>query len=320
MNDKKFLFHYDNHAAEFDHTGSILEWFDSLPNVLGGRDIKEVVEHLMVHNFYQRPIIWGCGAHVLKIGLSPILIELMKIGMITHLSVNNAFVIHDLEIGMYGATSEIVDDELLSGNFGVDKTIDSYRKILDYPYPKHWWLGERISYFLSAHPTDLSDDGKMPKYCNKSVLYHAGLLNIPVTVHTTSSTDVVSYELGQKINSITHLDFRKFVSDVGKISIDGGAYLNVGSAVILPETFLKAVSQCTKQGLRFRGNNFITVAFDFIRQYRVMENVVKRPTKLGENKGYYFVGQNEIMIPLLASVLYQKIVARYIRTYGDSRP
>lgn len=265
----------------------------SMPGILAAADFKAVIAALRTARDAQRGIIWGLGAHVLKTGLSPILIFLMEQGFVSAIATNGAGVIHDFELALSGSTSEDVDEALGPGRFGM---AEETGRLLNAAITEG--VGRGLGYG-QAVVDYLHHAG--PPHANISVLCAAARLEIPVTVHVAIGTDIIHMHpaaSGAAIGEGSLRDFRYFVSNVAKLQ--GGAYLNCGSAVVLPEVFLKAVALARNQGQSLEG--LTTVNFDFVRQYRPQTNVVSRPVA-GIGRGYSIVGHHEILIPLLAAAL-----------------
>jgi hypothetical protein len=269
-------------------------FFKSLPNFLAARDFKEFVTHVKNARNEDKPIILGMGAHPVKVGLNPVIMDLMESGWVSALAVNGSFMIHDFEIAFCGSTSEDVGKNLHKGKFGNTEETGIFLNIaLKQGHTANLGAGEAVGHYLMST--------KFP-FNKHSVLYKAYKLNIPLTIHPAIGTDFIHYHPsfdGAVMGAVAERDFLLFSSVVSKLS-DGGVYINIGSAVILPEVFLKAVAFCTGQGIEMK--NFYTAVFDFMWQYRSYENVTHRPV-LNEGKGYYFIGHHEIMIPLLATAL-----------------
>jgi hypothetical protein len=266
---------------------------DSLPSILSAADFKAVVAALRAARGSGRGIIWGLGAHVLKTGLSPVLIDLMERGFVSAVAMNGAGVIHDFEIALSGSTSEDVDEALGPGRFGMaDETGRLLNTAINQGVAAGLGLGQAVVEYVHR---------AQPPHVNLSVLAAAARLEIPVTVHVAIGTDVIHMHpaaSGAAIGEGSHRDFRYFVSNVARL--EHGAYLNCGSAVVLPEVFLKAVALARNQGRSLDG--LTTVNLDFARMYRPQTNVVSRPVA-GTGRGYSFIGHHEIMIPLLAAAL-----------------
>jgi hypothetical protein len=274
--------------------GKSFETFmETLPNLLGARDFRSVVTAILGARKAGKTIHWAMGAHVIKVGLNPVLIELMKQGFVTALSLNGAGVIHDTELAMAGHTSEDVDRELGTGNFGMCReTAYFLNRSIKKGMVKKQGLGEALGDSLLR--------SNFPFLAN-SLLANARELEIPVTVHVAIGTDIIHLHPSMDARATgqaTYRDFQTFCSVVR--SLENGAFINIGSAVILPEVFLKAVTLVRNLG--FPLTHFTTVNMDFIRHYRPATNVVHRPTMEG-GQGYYLIGHHELMVPLLAAAL-----------------
>ena len=238
--------------------------------------------------------IWGIGAHVLKTGLGPVMIDLMERGFVSAIATNGAAVIHDFEVALAGATSEDVDQSLGPGTFGMaEETGRLLNAAINDGVAKGLGIGQAVSRFLHEHS---------PQHARSSLLAAAGRLGVPVTVHVAIGTDIIHMHpaaSGAALGEGSLRDFRYFVANVARL--ERGVFLNCGSAVVLPEVFLKAVAVARNQGIALAG--LTTVNMDFIRSYRPQTNVVSRPTAGTEGKGYSLVGHHEIMIPLLAAAI-----------------
>jgi hypothetical protein len=266
---------------------------DSLPSILGGADLKAVAAAMRAARDAGHGLLWGLGAHVLKTGLSPILIDLMERGYICALALNGAGVIHDFELALSGATSEDVDAALGPGRFGMaEETGRELNAAINRGVARGLGVGQSVVEHLHR---------LQPPFANVSVLAAAGRLEVPVTVHVAIGTDIIHMHpdaSGAALGEGSLRDFRYFVSNVARLA--HGVYLNCGSAVILPEVFLKAVALARNTGRSLDG--LTTVNLDFMRHYRPQTNVVTRPVA-GIGKGYSLVGHHEILIPLLAAAL-----------------
>jgi hypothetical protein len=240
-----------------------------------------------------RAIIWGLGAHVLKTGLSPVLVDLMARGFVSAVATNGAGIIHDFEIALAGATSEDVDATLGMGKFGMaEETGADLNRAINEGAAQGLGLGQSVGKYL---------DAKRPPFAAMSIAATAWRLGIPLTAHVAIGTDIIHMHpqaSGAAIGETSLRDFRYFVSSVARL--EGGVYLNCGSAVVLPEVFLKAVAIARNDGRSLDG--LTTVNIDFLRQYRPLTNVVSRPTA-GTGTGYSVTGHHEILIPLLAAAL-----------------
>jgi len=272
-------------------------WLEGLPNILAGNDLRKLVNRLTIAVKEKKTIILAMGAHTIKIGLSPVILDLMERGIITGIAMNGAGIIHDLEVAMVGATSEDVDSELAHGKFGMAKETGEF---LNSAINEGAKKGNGLGYSVGNSICKAS----FP-YSKFSLLAGAARMNIPLTVHVAIGTDIIHFHPavdGSAIGKTSHLDFRIFASLVSHL--DGGVYINLGSAVILPEVFLKALTLVRNLG--FNAKKFTTVDMDFIRHYRPMTNVVKRPTFEG-GEGFSLTGHNEIMFPMLAAALIESL-------------
>ena len=271
----------------------VAEWLAALPRQLAGADFPELVARLAAAKKAGRSILVGMGAHVIKVGLNPVLIDLMERGYISALALNGAGIIHDTELALAGKTSEDVGAVLGSGAFGAARETGEFLNAAIAGAARQGkGLGQGVGEALLS--ADCPHNGL-------SLLATAARLDIPVTVHVAVGTDIIHIHptaSGAAIGETSHHDFRLFCRLVS--GLEGGAYLNIGSAVLLPEVFLKALT--VVRNLGFEAKNFTTANFDFIRQYRPSTNVVQRPTLEG-GKGFHFTGHHEIMLPLLAAAL-----------------
>jgi len=269
---------------------------ESLPSVLGAADFRAIVQRLAEARRGNRGIVWGFGAHVVKTGLGPVLIDLMERGYVSALATNGAGVIHDYEIALSGATSEDVDGTLGDGRFGMAEETGRGLNDVFASGVRH---GQGLGEALGAHLLHLD-----APFRSHSIAAAASRLGIPLTVHVGLGTDVIHMHpsaSGAAIGEGSLRDFRRFVANVARLQ--DGVYLNCGSAVILPEVFLKAVALARNRGLPLTG--LMTVNLDFERLYRPETNVVRRPT-VGSGTGYSLVGHHELLIPLLAAALVEQ--------------
>jgi hypothetical protein len=271
---------------------SLKEFFDSLPNILAARDLKELAGLVREAKRRERSIVVGLGGHVIKTGLGPVLIDLMKRGFVTAFAMNGSAMIHDFEIALAGATSEDVDATLGSGGFGMaEETGRIINEAINSGASERIGMGESLGRRLQM---------MSPPHADKSLLCSAYDARVPVTVHVAVGTDIVHIHPGAdgaSIGQTTHDDFRLLCSVVRGLN-EGGVYLNLGSAVVLPEVFLKTVTVVRNLGHDLK--NFTTANFDFIQHYRPLTNVVRRPVA-GGGRGFSFTGHHELMIPLLAA-------------------
>lgn len=284
-------------AETWEKGASYLDFLDSLPDVLAGRDIKTIISSIATAFQEKRTVVLAMGAHVIKVGLNPVVIDLMEHGVITAIAMNGAGIIHDLEIAMAGKTSEDVAETIANGTFGMaQETCDFLSAALDHAENTSAGLGESVGLTIIRE--------NLP-FLDKSILAAATRLGIPVTVHVAIGTDIVHMHPGfdaKAAGGATHRDFRTFTSIIA--TLEKGVFLNVGSAVILPEVFLKALTLARNLGHNL--DDFTTVNMDFIRHYRPMTNVVNRPTAKG-GQGFNLTGHHEIMFPLIAAGVIEKI-------------
>jgi hypothetical protein len=272
--------------------GTFAEWLASLPSFLGARDLKQAAAAIADAKRGGRGVLWGIGAHVIKTGLSPIVVDLMERGFVSAVAMNGAGIIHDFEVALSGGTSEDVDESLGPGRFGMASETaqlnDVIRRGAD--------AGQGIGQAVGAHLAALA-----PPFARFSLAATAHRLGIPLTVHVALGTDIIHMHpaaSGAALGDASLRDFRYFTSCVARLG--GGVYLNCGSAVVLPEVFLKAVALARNQGADL--SRLTTVNIDFIRHYRTHTNVLTRPVA-GSGTGISLVGHHEILIPLLAAAI-----------------
>ena len=272
--------------------GSFREFFSSLPDILAAKHLKDVAAAVVQARKDERPVMLGMGAHSIKVGLNPVIIDLMERGIVTSLSLNGAGIIHDFELAFIGQTSEDVDKEILSGAFGMAEETGSMLNEAIASAGKDEGIGAAVGRMIHA--------GDFP-YKDKSLLATGHRLGVPVTVHVAIGTDIIhmhpSFD-GRATGEAAYRDFLAFCSLVSEL--EGGVYINLGSAVLLPEIFLKAVTLVRNLGQPLR--HFTTVNMDFVQHYRPNTNVVRRPTQ-GGGKGFAITGHHEIMLPLLAAAV-----------------
>jgi hypothetical protein len=282
---------------------SFTKFLDSLPKILAAQDLRDLAASMHSARRHKRAILWGIGGHVIKVGLAPVLIDLMNKGFVSGIAMNGAALIHDFEIAMAGSTSEDVELALGKGQFGMaEETGRCINEIAKLAYRIRIGYGEAAGQYLTSGILE-------PKHPEFSLLVAAYRKRIPVTIHLAIGTDIPHMHPsvdGSALGAASLYDFRLFCALVQQMD-SGGVYLNWGSAVLLPEVFLKAVSVVRNLGVPL---GFITTAnFDFIQHYRPIMNVVKRPTaasnmKKGEvSRGFAITGHHELLLPLLAAAL-----------------
>jgi len=276
--------------------GSLLrEFLDTLPNVLAVRSLRELAERIGRARDVKKPIIWGIGGHVIKTGLAPVIIDLMKQGFVNGIAANGSVLVHDAEIAMVGSTSEDVDATLSEGVFGgAEETGQLLNSAARDGASDQIGLGESVGRALLA---------RNPTHRDYSLLCAAYEQKIPFTAHITIGGDIAHFHPsfdGASLGATTHTDFRILAELVRRMD-GGGVYLNIGSAVVLPEIFLKCVTLVRNLGHPL--TDITTANFDFIQSYRPLTNVVRRPTENGAGKGYSITGHHELTIPLLAAFI-----------------
>jgi hypothetical protein len=282
---------------------SLKKFLDSLPEILAAADLRALLAAVHVARKQGKGILWGFGGHVIKVGLGPLAIDLMDRGFVSGIAMNGAALIHDFEIALAGNTSEDVEAGLGKGQFGMAEETGKYlNEIAKLSQRIRIGYGEAAGQFLNSGIL------KVP-HAKASVLAAAYKRRIPVTVHLAIGTDIPHMHPaaeGGALGAATFLDFRLFCALVGQMH-PGGVYLNWGSAVLLPEVFLKAVSVVRNLGVPLRP--ITTANFDFIQHYRPLQNVVKRPTASGRSQrgpqshGYAITGHHELLFPLVAAAL-----------------
>jgi hypothetical protein len=284
---------FDDFGQPWVPGGGMNQWLRFLPNILAAKDFRNVVASIVNAVRGDKIILLAMGAHVIKVGLNPLIIDLMERGVIRGLAMNGACMIHDTEIAMAGHTSEDVAAQLGEGRFGMaEEPAGFLNRTVGEAARTDSGLGAAVGAKLSRE--------SFP-YSRCSLLTRAFELGVPATVHVAIGTDTIHFHPsadGASIGKATHTDFRIFAGLVSQL--EGGVFINLGSAVIMPEVFLKALSLVRNLGHEVK--NFTTLNMDFIRHYRPMTNVVHRPTLEG-GRGYSFTGHHEIMFPLLAAAV-----------------
>ena len=289
--------HREEIARVWSQGGSFAQFLDSLPKILVGNDFRAIVDATAAAVRHQRPVVVMMGAHPIKCGLNPILIDLLRRGVVSAVAFNGAGAIHDFEIALIGETSEDVQRGLDDGSFGM---IDETGKLMNAA------LADGVKQGIGAGRALGEAIVKGPFQQKELSLLHQGVVsNAPVTVHIAIGTDIIHQHPttdGSVLGEATYLDFQKFAAVVAKL--EGGVVFNIGSAVIMPEVFLKALTIARNLGNTV--DNFTTVNFDMIRHYRPTENVVRRPTHKG-GRGYYIVGHHELLVPLWAAAVIEQL-------------
>jgi hypothetical protein len=269
-------------------------FWNSIPEILAGKNLKNLVELVVKAREKDKPVIVTFGAHVIKCGLGPLLIDLMERKIITALASNGASTVHDFELAYAGQTSEDVAARLKDGSFGMTRETGEFlNRAASLAYRTRQGLGETIGREIERK--------KLP-FRSLSILANAWKLNVPYTVHVAIGTDIIYQHPqcdGAAWGYASHQDFLRFADSVSRLG-SGGVLLNFGSAVILPEVFLKALTICRNLG--YKVFDFTTANFDMIRQYRPQQNIVTRPTQ-DNGRGFDFTGHHEIMMPLLYAAL-----------------
>lgn len=286
------------HFYQTGKTTGLSSFIYRLPDILQAKGLKELLEHCYNAHRNGKPIIVALGGHIVKCGLSPLLIELMEQKVITCLAGNGSVAIHDFELAFAGQTSEDVAVALEDGTFGMAQETGEYiNQAIVEASSQVLGLGEGLGYYLEK---------KSFPHLALSILHSAYKNRIPFTVSVALGTDIIHQHreaVGAAIGDCSLRDFRIFCEQIRGLN-EGGVFLNLGSAVILPEVFLKAITVVRNLGHPL--NNFYTAVFDMNLHYRPQANVVQRPTSKG-GKGYYFVGHHEIMIPLFFAALQERI-------------
>jgi hypothetical protein len=282
---------------------SISKFMDALPNFLAAEDLSQLLGAVQRARAGKKAILWGIGGHVIKVGLGPVLIDLIERGFVSGIAMNGAALIHDFEIAMVGNTSEDVDAGISAGQFGMAReTGERLNEIAKIAARSGLGYGEAAGQFLTSSTAKA-------RYSSSSVVAAAYRRRIAVTVHLAIGADIPHLHPaadGAALGAATYRDFRLFCALV-KSMHPGGVYMNWGSAVVLPEIFLKAVSVVRNLGVPLRP--ITTANFDFIQHYRPLQNVVKRPTLSAgkrrgvESKGYAITGHHELLMPLVAAAL-----------------
>ncbi len=287
-------------AVPWSAGGSVRHLFDSLPRTMAAADLREIALRIAAAVRTQRPVVLGMGAHPLKVGLSPLIIDLLERGVIAAVAVNGACIIHDFELAYQGETSEDVAEALKDGSFGMARETGEFLHTAIRTGVAQAGIG-----IGRAVGEQIATAG-LP-YAHLSVLAACSRLDIPACVHVAVGTDIIHMHPqadGAAIGEGSMRDFRLLTSVVAQL--EGGVFINLGSAVIIPEVFLKALSLARNLGHEV--NAFTTVDLDFVRHYRPSMNIVTRPTQHG-GRGFHLTGHHEIMFPLLYAALLEELVS-----------
>jgi hypothetical protein len=282
-------------ATPVTESSSLSDYLASLPNILAVQTLRDLASQVRRARNLQKPIIWGIGGHVIKTGLGPIIIDLMRRGFVTAIAANGSVLVHDAEIAIAGSTSEDVDATLGAGGFGgAEETGNLLNRAAREGANEGIGLGEAVGRALLV---------LKPKHQDSSLLCAAFEAHVPFTVHVTIGGDIAHFHPGADgaaLGATSHTDFRLLAELVRRMD-GGGVYLNIGSAVTLPEVFLKCVTLVRNLGYQLK--DITTANFDFIQSYRPLTNVVRRPTADNAGRGYAITGHHELTIPLLAAAL-----------------
>ena len=277
---------------------SFNEFYESLPHILAVNELRAVVDAIVAARQRRKTVLWMFGAHVIKVGLSPLLLELIKRKVVTAIALNGAGVIHDFELAFMGSTSEDVAAALADGSFGMaEETHTCINRAIREGAKKGWGLGQSVGTMIVK---------KRLPFRHLSLLATCHQLGVPATVHVAIGTDIIHQQSsadGAAIGQTSLADFRRLVGVVSTLG-QGGVVGNLGSAVILPEVFLKTVSVARNLGHAVK--EFTAFDFDMIRHYRPSENVLKRPTLLG-GRAIHITGHHELMIPLLVRSVIEQL-------------
>ena len=282
-----------------DGSENVLGFISKLPHILAGDSLRNLIRAIHYARASGKPIIWGLGGHVIKVGLGPVINDLMQSGFVTGIALNGSAAIHDFEVALQGTTSEEVAEQIGEGRFGMARETGEYMNAaIDAAAANGIGLGEGFGRFIANG----AQQGIAFQHRSISILAEAHARKVPVTVHVAIGTDIIHAHpqaSGKAMGEATYHDFRLFCSMAKELD-GGGVYLNVGSAVVLPEVFLKAVSVVRNLG---HGLEEVTTAnLDFIQHYRPTQNVLKRPTQ-NSGQAIGLTGHHEIMIPLIAAAL-----------------
>jgi hypothetical protein len=284
-------------GAPWRKGGSFREFVDRLPRILAGETLRAVAAAWVKARKNSRPVLLGMGAHPVKVGLNPVLIDLLNRGLITGVAMNGAGIIHDAEVAMVGRTSEDVDEVLGCGAFGMAReTAEFLNRAIAWGAKEGLGLGQAVGRRLleSAFP-----------HRDLSLVAAAAARDVPLTVHVAVGTDIIHLHPSvdpEALGATTHRDFRLFAALVG--GLDDGVFINLGSAVIIPEVFLKALTLARNLG--HPASPLTTVNLDFVQHYRPLTNVVRRPTA-GAGRGLALTGHHELLFPMLAALVIEEM-------------
>lgn len=299
LESRKSKVHAGMFGKPMDGSENILGFISKLPHILAGDSLRTLIKALLYARSSGKPILWGLGGHVIKVGLGPVIVDLIQSGFVTGIAMNGSGAIHDFEVALRGATSEEVEEQIGEGRFGMAQETGEYMNAaIDLAAAGGIGMGEGLGGFING------GGGKNIAFSHRaaSILAGAYSRNIPVTVHVAVGTDIIHAHpgvSGKALGEATYHDFRLFCTMTRELD-SGGVFLNVGSAVVLPEVFLKAVSIVRNLGHRLE--EFTTANLDFIQHYRPTQNVLKRPTQ-NSGQAIALTGHHEIMIPLIAAAL-----------------
>ena len=299
LESRKSKVHAGMFGKAMDGTENVPGLISKLPHILAAESLRTLIRAMLYARSSGKPIIWGFGGHVIKVGLSPVINDLMRSGFVTGIAMNGSAAIHDFEVALRGATSEEVEEQIGEGRFGMARETGEFMNLAVKDAAGYGiGFGEGLGRFVvESNPARSTF-----QYRQLSILAEAYSLNVPVTVHVAIGTDIIHAHpqtSGNLLGETTYRDFRLFCSMARELDA-GGVYLNVGSAVVLPGVFLKAVSVVRNLGCRLE--EFTTVNLDFIQHYRPTQNVLKRPTQ-NSGQSIALTGHHEIMIPLIAAAL-----------------
>lgn len=288
-------------AKPWKRGGKFKDFLGTLPRILAGKDFRRLVDALAKARRKKKPILWGLGGHVIKTGLAPVLIDLMARGYVQGIATAGAALIHDFEIALAGKTSEDVEAQLRRGKFGMaEETGTLLNKLAVWAQREEIGLGEAVGHYLATG----EPGGKAPaRFGDMSLLTQAYRRRVPFCVHLAIGTDIFHVHPGAEgaaLGQSSHHDFRLFCALVEGLD-KGGVYINVGSAVILPEVFLKAVS--VVRGKKRPLREFTTANLDFLQHYRPSQNVLARPARALKAQAIALTGPHELLVPLLAAAL-----------------